>query len=174
MVMENPEGRDVDIHISQKQKRRPSMFNVDALAYQLSNIIGSEKVTTSDADLACYAFSGTGEPPEGQQDKGILPDIVVQPKNTKDVLEVVRLANRHIIPIYPVTTGFQSSYPHYGGIVMDLYRMNRILEINAEDGYAVVEPGVTYAQLTNKLRPLGYRFPFGSFPETTSIIGAML
>jgi len=174
MTINTPGDLDLVVDVSSQQKRHPSMFDADALAYQLSNIIGSEKVTTSEADLACYAFSGTGEPAEGQANFGIMPDIVVQPASTRDIQEVVRLANRHVIPIYPVTTGFQSSYAYYGGIVMDMYRMNRILEINTDDGYAVVEPGVTYAQLTNKLRPLGYRFPFGSFPETTSIIGSLM
>ncbi len=174
MEIERPYDPDVVVDMEKKIRRHPSMWDVDALEYQLVNIIGRDRVTTNQADLACYAFQGTGEPPEGQANKGVMPDIVVQPTSTKQVQEVVRLANRHVIPVYPTTTGFQSSFAYYGGILMDLYRMNRILEVNIDDGYVVVEPGVTYSQLANKIRPLGYRFPFGSFPETTSVIGSLM
>jgi len=156
-----------------RHERRGS-WDTGALLKMLAQIIGEDRVTTNRADLACYAFSGTGLPQDGKPDVGVMPDIVVQPMNAKDVLEVVRIANRFIVPVYPVTTGFQSSYPHYGGIVMDLYRMDKILEVNTDDGYAVVEPGVSFARLANTIRPLGYRFPFGSFPETTSVVGALM
>jgi len=141
---------------------------------ELVAAIGAEKVSSRVSDRVGYAFTGTGEPPLGKPDVGVLPGLVVQPRTAADVQAVVRLANRYLVPIATVTSNFQSSHPVEGCILLDCYRMNRVHEVNPLDGYAVIEPGVTFGQLQSALRPHGYRFPFGSFPETTSVVGHLM
>ncbi|MGQ9861345.1 MAG: FAD-binding oxidoreductase [Thiobacillaceae bacterium] len=87
---------------------------------------------------------------------------VVYPGTTEEVARVLRLANRHRLPVWPYSTGRNWGYgttlaPQDGAIVMVLARMDRILEVNEALAYAVVEPGVTYAQLNAYLKRHGHR-----------------
>jgi len=80
------------------------------------------------------------------------PGAVVFPANIDDVVTVVKLANEFRVPVWPVSKGrnwgYGSAAPVVENtIVLHLERMNRILEVNEQLAYAVVEPGVTYRQL---------------------------
>ena len=77
--------------------------------------------------------------------------------STEEVAAVVRIAARHRIPVWPSSKGRNWGYGttlaiEDGAIVMILERMNRILEVNEELAYAVIEPGVTYEQFNAYLR----------------------
>ena len=75
---------------------------------------------------------------------------VVMPKNTAEVQAVVRLCNRHKLQFRPICTGFTCVAPP-GLVMIDLRRMDQIIEINEKNMYAVVEPYVTSAQLQAEL-----------------------
>ncbi|MEO7404999.1 MAG: FAD-dependent oxidoreductase, partial [Burkholderiales bacterium] len=80
------------------------------------------------------------------------PVAVVFPGRTAELQAVMRIAQRHRVPVWPVSSGrnwgYGSGTPvHHGAIVINLSRLNRIIEVNAELAYAVVEPGVTYRAL---------------------------
>ena len=82
---------------------------------------------------------------------------VVRPASTAEVQRVVEVANRHRIPLYPFSRGCNwglgSRLPaQSGSVLVDLSRMDRIREVNADLGYAVVEPGVTQRQLYDYLQ----------------------
>ncbi|MCX7912675.1 MAG: FAD-binding oxidoreductase, partial [Dehalococcoidales bacterium] len=79
---------------------------------------------------------------------------VVLPGNTAEVQAVVKLCNRHKIPFASVSVGWMGMFPK-GIILMDLRRMNRIIEINEKNMYAVVEPYVINAQLQAELMKRG-------------------
>jgi 4-cresol dehydrogenase (hydroxylating) len=86
----------------------------------------------------------------------------VAPNSVEQVQAVVRAANRHRIPIYPISTGrnlgYGGSAPNYSGsVVLDLKRMNRVLEVNERSAYALVEPGVSYFDLYRHIQEKGYR-----------------
>ena len=91
-------------------------------------------------------------------DEQFLASAVVAPGSTEEVQEVVRIANRHGIPLSPISTGKNNGYggpsPRLtGAIVVDMgKRMNRILEVNEKYGYALLEPGVTYFDLYEHLQ----------------------
>lgn len=85
---------------------------------------------------------------------------VVCPATTAEVQQVVMVANRYRLPLYPFSRGrnwgLGSRLPARDGCVLvDLSRMNRIREVNAAGGYAVVEPGVTQRHLEVYLRERG-------------------
>jgi len=74
-----------------------------------------------------------------------MPEVVVLPETTAQVAEIMRLANRELIPVVPrgAGTGLAcGAVPIYGGIVLSFENMNRILEVNVDNLYMVVEPGV--------------------------------
>src|SRR5271154_6630257 len=116
---------------------------------QFEEAVGKEWVFTSDEDVALYrdAYS-----PFGGEANELVASAAVAPDNVEQVQKVVRIANQFKIPIYPVSTGknlgYGGSAPAYSGsVVLDLKRMNRIIEVNEPNAYALVEPGVSYFDL---------------------------
>ncbi len=82
---------------------------------------------------------------------------IVSPANREEVQHCVRIANRRGIPLYPISSGrnwgYGSRVPASNGcVLLDLSRMNRIVDFSEELGYVTVEPGVTQAQLYSFLR----------------------
>jgi glycolate oxidase len=82
---------------------------------------------------------------------------VILPKNTAEVQAIVKLCNKHKMIFRPVCTGWTGKFPA-GSVYLDLRRMNRILEINERNMYAVVEPYVISAQLQAELMKRGLHF----------------
>lgn len=79
---------------------------------------------------------------------------VVLPQNTAEVQAILRLCNKFQLPFRPVCTGWTGKFAK-GSLYLDLRRMNRIIEINEKDMYAVVEPYVISAQLQAELMKRG-------------------
>src|SRR5271155_398561 len=111
--------------------------------------VGAQWVFTQDEDVDLYkdAFSPfLGEPEERVASAAVAPDGVEQ------VQQIVKIANQYKVPLYPISTGrnlgYGGSAPAYSGsVVLDLKRMNRILEVNEDNAFALVEPGVSYFDL---------------------------
>ncbi len=82
---------------------------------------------------------------------------IVLPKNTAEVQAIVKLCNKHKLQFRPVCTGWTGKFPK-GVLYLDLRRMNRIVEINEKNMYAVVEPYVISAQLQAELMKRGLHF----------------
>src|SRR5581483_5783961 len=86
----------------------------------------------------------------------------VAPASTEQVQAIVRAANQYSVPLWPVSCGKNFAYggaaPRMAGtVVLDLKRMNRILEVSEGDGYALVEPGGSYFDLYNHIQAKGYK-----------------
>jgi glycolate oxidase len=127
---------------------------------QLQEIAGKDGVLASAEDLAVYGYDGTFEDHR--------PDLVVLPRTTEQVSQLVMLAARERIPV--VTRGLGSglaaaSVPFEGGIVMAMTRMNHILEIDAINAVAQVEAGVVTADLQTAVEKLGLFYP----PDPSSL-----
>jgi FAD/FMN-containing dehydrogenase len=133
----------------------------------LIEILGERGVSNAPEELWFYA-----------RDPGVLephqPDYVVVPKTTEQVQKVVQLANREKIPIVPMGNGMALTglvIPLKGGIVMDMKRMNKILEVNEKARYAVVEGGASQGMLKSYLQDnyphLRHSLP--DAPPTTTI-----
>ena len=120
----------------------------------LAAVVGEEWVFSAADDLDLYrdAYSPLwNEPGE------LRPSAAVAPKTTEQVQEIVRIANRYKLPLYPISTGknlgYGGSAPGYSGsVIVDLKRMNRVLELDDRRHFAVVEPGVSYFDLYNCIR----------------------
>ncbi len=115
---------------------------------QWRNLLGPEHVLCNDTVLDRYAQTTL---PEGNRSLAVL-----RPESTAEVCELVKIAAAHRVPIYPISRGKNWGYGDAcpvtaGQVIVDLGRMNRILEVNTELAYAVIEPGVTQGQLANHL-----------------------
>ncbi len=115
---------------------------------EMKATIGAEHVTSLSADLERIAKATIPDPKK--------PSLIVYPGSAEEVGAVVRIANRHRIPLWPCSAGrnwgYGSATPLLENtVVLHLSRLNRILEVNAELAYAVIEPGVSYRQLRRHL-----------------------
>jgi len=135
----------------------------------LAAIVGVEHV---DVDVTRYLQDVTEHPP-GEA------NVVVRPRTTAEVRDIVRLAHERHLPLTPVVAGYNVAgiaIPRRGGIVVDLTRMDSILELDHDAMYVVVEPGVTFGQLKAHLDEhapeLVYTYPFA--PPFTSVVANAL
>lgn len=109
------------------------------------------------------------------------PSLVVRPRDRAQVQSIVRAAAGAGLPIYPISGGKNWGYgdacaPRDGCVLIDLSEMNRIVEVNTELAYAVVEPGVTQGQLHDHLERRGlplWMDAVGSGPDA-SVVGNIL
>lgn len=109
----------------------------------LIDIVGEKGVSNAPEELWFYS-----------RDPGVLephkPDYVVAPKTTEQVQKIVQLACRENIPVVPMGNGMSLAglvIPRQGGIVLDMKRMNKILEVNSMARYVVVEGGTSQGAL---------------------------
>lgn len=90
-----------------------------------------------------------------------VPDVVVFPSSREQIVELVKICNELDVPFVPRGAGTSlagGTLPVGGGVMITLTRMNRILDTNLRDRYAVVEPGVVNVHLTQHLKGTGYHY----------------
>ncbi|MGE3530966.1 MAG: FAD-binding oxidoreductase [Steroidobacteraceae bacterium] len=131
-----------------------SQTNFSSAIRQFQEAVGRQWVFTSDEDVHLYrdAYS----PYWGEKEE-LLPSAALAPDSVEQVQTIVRIANQYKIPLYPISTGMNLTYggsaPTYSGSVMvDLKRMNRILDVNIDGATCLVEPGVSYFDMYRYLR----------------------
>ena len=120
----------------------------------LREIVGAENFTDSLIDLIAYS--------KDSSEHGHRPDAALWPVNTEQISAIMKLASLEKFPIVPRGAGTSLAglaVPEQGGIILDLGRMDKIIDINIEDRLVVVQPGVVYADLDRALAPYGFFFP---------------
>ena len=117
---------------------------------KLKDFVGEENVLTDAIDLYIYGTDASVHESTASA--------VVAPTSYEQVQQVVRYANAELIPIVPRGSGSGMSgqaVPVKGGIILDLKRLNRILEIKPEDMLCRVEAGVVDDDLNRAVKPTG-------------------
>ena len=111
----------------------------------LKTIVGDKNVVTDADTMQPYSHDEVTDPAYHH-----MPDAVVFPETAEQVSAIVKLANAHHFPVIPrgAGTGLAcGAVPIYGGVVVSTEKMNKIIEINEDALYAVVEPGVLTSDL---------------------------
>jgi glycolate oxidase len=106
-----------------------------------------------------------------------IPDAVIFPRSTEQISGIMKLAYKEKVPVTARGSGTSVTgavLPVKGGLLLDLHLMNKILEINKEDFYARVEPGVICAQLNSALAKDNLMFPPNPGSEVIATIGGMV
>ena len=138
---------------------------------RLKAIVGADRVSTDHKTLEKY-----------RQDQSFvrpcLPDYAVFAESVPEIQGVIKAANESKTPVVPVSSGMNlrgAAIPKEGGIILDLSLMNKIIQVTERERWAVVEPGVTYGQLTEELRKRGLRvmMPLGT-PQSRSVISSII
>jgi len=120
----------------------------------LIDIVGEENYTDSLIDMVAYSKDASEHKHR--------PDAAVWATTTEQISAILKLANREKFPVTARGAGTSLAgltVPEHGGLVLDLGRMNKIIEISIEDRLAVVQPGVVYGDLEKALKPYGFFFP---------------
>lgn len=139
-----------------------------ALIEQFRSIVGQENVLTSKVNRVTYGYDATADMPKGS------PDVIVMPTSIDEVQQVVNLARRSGVALYPRGAGTNLSggtIPVQKGIVLSLQKMNKILEVDAENLTAVVQPGVVIQALNNAAAVHGLMYPPDPGTVTTATMG---
>jgi 4-cresol dehydrogenase (hydroxylating) len=141
---------------------------------RFADAVGAEHVLVGDAlgDYRDpYSFSPAGS---------FEPSAAITPASVEEVQAVVAIAREHGIPLWTVSIGRNYGYggasPRVAGsVVLALHRMNRVLEVDDECGYAIVEPGVRFSDLYDHLRATGSTL-WASVPDLSwgSVMGNTL
>ncbi len=124
------------------------------LADRIAGIVGRDHCITDPAELETYSCDGLTH-------RRVRPAVVALPASTEEVAEVVRAARDAGVPVVPRGSGTGLSggaLPVPGCVLIGLSRMNRILEVDLENGRARVEPGVTNLAVTAAVSEAGWYY----------------
>lgn len=139
---------------------------------ELVAIVGAENVFDDPDSLEMYSRDMSFTPPRK-------PDYVVEPKNAEEVQALVKWANKTGTPLIPVSSGpprFRGdTVPRFGGVIVDLSGMNKIIRVDRPDRVAMVEPGVRWGKLQEAVKQEGMRVPMPLCPRNSkSVVGSCL
>ena len=135
---------------------------------RLREVVSPEQISTGASNLSLHAKDESFHHPH-------LPDVVIWPGSTEDVSRVTKICYEDEIPITPWGAGTSlegNPIPVKGGVVLDLQRMNNILNIRENDLQVDVQAGVVFKDLNKKLARYGLFFP--PDPGASATIGGMV
>lgn len=146
---------------------------------ELKIIVGEKNVSTRKVDKINYARDTWIVPVLKFRNKFDLPepDVIVWPENAEQISEILKLANNRKIPVITYGGGagvVGGVIPTHGGIVIDMKKMKKVLELNKEANYVIVEPGIISQNFEEYLNRFG--FTLGHYPMSmnTSTLGGFL
>jgi glycolate oxidase len=131
------------------------------------SVIGEEFVITSHEGLEKYAKDET-------EDLRFYPEVVVKPANTAEISRIMGYCNEHTIPVSPRAAGTglsANSLCIYGGVMLTIERLNKILNIDEQNLQVTTEPGVITEYLQNTVKEKGLYYPPDPSSRGTSFIG---
>lgn len=149
------------------------------IANELMDIVGKEYVLSSEADRTIYGIDyfwlprmliDRGEVPP-------LPDFVVLPDTVEELSKVVKLANLHKIPLVPWGGGSGTqggTMPVYGGITVDMKRLNRLIDINETSYMVTAQAGINGYELECALNEKGFTLPHYPASVHSATLGGYL
>jgi glycolate oxidase len=136
----------------------------------LTSVVGPENLLHERDELVVYEC-------DGYVIEKSIPDVVVFPTSTEQVVDIVKICRAHDVPFVPRGAGTSlagGTLAVGGGVMICLTRMKRILEVNTRDRYAIVEPGVVNVWLTRTLAGAGFHYAPDPSSQTACTIGGNL
>ena len=141
-----------------------------AIVAELRALVGQQSVIYGDPDrMLDYSHDEVADPAYAHR-----PEVVVKPDSAAQIAEIMRLANQERIPVTPRGAGSGLSggaVAVYGGILLSVERMNRILEIDRENLVAVVEPGVVTNDVNEAIKEFGLFYAGYPMSVETCFVG---
>lgn len=153
------------IHFNSKGRATTNASKTEVIE-KLQKIVGAENVLVEPEKVEPYGADAVKEK--------FPPEAVVFPQNTEEMSQILKLANEEIFPVTARGGGVGytgGAVPVDGGIVIGTDRMNKIIEISADDLYAVCQPGITTFALQQEVEKHGVFFPPDPASYKDSYIG---
>ena len=141
----------------------------DRVVKELEGIAGPENVTTRTEEIICYMRDSSPFK--------LKAEVIVRPTTTEQAALILKLANTARTPVTPRGAGTSaagSPLPALGGILLDMYRMNKTISIDIDNQIAIVEPGVICDALNEELSRHGFFFPPDPASSPACTIGGMV
>ena len=135
----------------------------------LREALGAENVKIDEETLDRYKTDEETDPRYHH-----LPEVVVLPGSTEEVAEVMKIANKYLVPVTPRSAGTSVScgaVPVHGGIVLLLERMDKIIEMNTEAMYMVVEAGARTIEIQKMANEAGFLYAGDPCSADSCLIG---
>ncbi|HEY0088022.1 MAG TPA: FAD-binding oxidoreductase [Candidatus Lokiarchaeia archaeon] len=161
------------------KENRCEINNKDAIKSKLSEIVGANNMSTEEIDLLAYTNDRTLITLNWILEGKIagLPDFITWPETTEQISKILKLANEEKIPIIPCSEGsgvVGGAIPIRGGIIIDMKKFNKILEINDKNLTVTCETGINGMNLERYLNAKGYTT--GHIPQSlyTSSLGGWI
>ena len=153
------------IHFSSKGRATTNASKPEVLD-KLRAIVGAENVVVDPEKVEPYGADAVKEK--------FPPEAVVFPESTEQMVAILKLANEYLFPVTARGGGVGytgGAVPVYGGIVIGTDRMNKILEINVDDLYAICQPGIRTFELQQAVEEKGLMFAPDPASYKDSFIG---
>ena len=108
----------------------------------------------------------------------VMPQMIAYPESLEEVQEIVKMANQENVPLTPFSSGLNlhgATIPNQGGIMLDMSKMDKILDLDERNQWVLIEPGVTYERLQDELDTFGLRamIPWG-VPPSRSVLSSQI
>jgi glycolate oxidase len=161
-------SKDDNLEKSKSNRTSTSKQNkIDRLYRKITKIVTETRVNKEDFERRLYSHDVASLPKMMDLAFKFKPDLIVRPKNAKEISEIVKLAVKEGIPIIPrggASWGLGGAVPVNGGIVLDMTSMKEIIEIDEDNLCVNVEAGVSWKILYDTIFHKGYIV--GSYPSS--------
>lgn len=140
---------------------------IHGMIEELKERIDADRISTNETVIEQHSKDESYHTPSN-------PDVVVFPKTTEEVSEIMKIANQYEVPVVPFGLGSSLEghvIPYDHGISMDFSLMKQIVEIREKDFLVTVQPGITREELNAELKKYGLFFPVD--PGANATIGGM-
>lgn len=154
-------------------------FLSEMIRSELAEIVGADHVSTDESDRLVYSTDWAWMP-QMWLDRGkplSTPDFIVHPGSAEEISEIMEVANKYRIPVVPWGGGSGSqggALPVFGGVVLDMKRMNRILAIDEKSLTATAQAGVILTELEWAVNERGLMFPHYAASSNCATLGGAL
>ena len=158
---------------------QPSRFHFEMVRSELEEIVGQDHISTGEADKLVYSIDWSWMP-QMWADRGENlrpPDYIVHPGSVEEISEIMIVANKYRIPVIPWGGGSGTqggALPIYGGIIVDVKRMNRLIEIDEKTMSVTAEAGINGSQLEWALNERGLTLPHYPASANCATLGGYL
>jgi alkyldihydroxyacetonephosphate synthase len=157
----------------------PGKLHQEMIRSELEEVVGSEHITTEESDRLIYSCDWFWLP-QMWLDRGerlAMPDYVVHPGSVEEISAVLEIANNYKIPVIPWGGGSGTqggALAIYGGIILDLKRLDRLIEINEQALTVTAQAGINGTQLEWALNEKGLTLPHYPASANCATLGGYL
>ena len=155
------------------------LFLIEMIRSELAEIVGQEYVSVAESDKLVYSTDWSWMPQmwldRGQPLKK--PDYIVHPGSSDEISEIMEVANKYRIPVVPWGGGSGTqgaALPIFGGILLDMKRMNKIIEIDEKSLTVTAEAGIIISQLEMMVNEVDLMLPHYAASSNCATLGGAL